>query len=116
MSDNTQPTPAGNDKFVIKKSYLIAAVALIATVFIFFIWEPFGKANPKPDDKTSTVHYNRDEPGKDQVLQEDYQPKVRSMLKQGMSIADISKETGLRRDVIKKIKREMDRAEKYADE
>lgn len=113
MNDNTQPTPATDDKFVIKKNYLIAVVALVATVFIFFIWEPFGAAKPKEDDKTSTVHYNRDENGKEQILQGDYEPKVRSMLKQGMSVAEISKETGLRRDVIKKIKKEMDRAEKY---
>lgn len=112
MSDTNKPTPLSNDKVIIKKSYLIAAVAFIATVFIFFIWEPFGSAKPTVEDKTETVKYNRDEPGKPQILQGNYEAKVRDMLKQGMTVNEISKETGLRRDVIRKIKKEMDEAEK----
>ena len=112
MSDETKPTPLSNDKFVIKKSYAIGLVALIATVFIFFIWEPFGSGKPEPDSKIKTAEYNRDEPGKPQILQGDYEGKVRSMLKEGMTINEISKETGLRRDVIRKIKKDMEKAEK----
>ena len=109
MSEETKPTPLSNDKFVIKKSYLIGAVALIATIFIFFIWQPFGADKPVADKK-STVKYNRDEPGKPQILQGNYEGKVRDMLEQGMTVNEISKETGLRRDVVRKIKKEMDAA------
>lgn len=109
MSEEIKPTPISKDKFVIKKSYLIGAVALIATIFIFFIWQPFGADKPV-DDKKATVKYNRDEPGKPQILQGDYEGKVRDMLEQGMTVNEISKETGLRRDVVRKIKKEMDKA------
>lgn len=111
MSEGIKPTPISDDKFAIKKTYLIALAALVATVFIFFIWEPFGAEKPA-DDKKKTVKYNRDEPGKPQILQDNYEGKVRDMLKQGMTVNEISKETGLRRDVVRKVKKEMEAAEK----
>ena len=56
-----------------------------------------------------------DAPVKDQVLQKDYKDKVSEMLDSGKSVNQISKETGIRKDVIRKIKKEKTKADKGDD-
>jgi hypothetical protein len=54
----------------------------------------------------------KDIPVKQQIIQKDYKEKIREMLDSGQSIRDISKKTGMRKDEIRKIKKDKDAAEK----
>jgi hypothetical protein len=54
----------------------------------------------------------KDIPVKQQIIQKDYKDKIRELLDSGESVASISKQTGIRKDEIRRIKKEMKDAEK----
>lgn len=56
----------------------------------------------KPDSREG---FHRDEKTSEQVLNKDYTFKIQQMLDSRMSVAEISRETGLRKYVIRKIKK-----------
>jgi len=100
--ENLTNTNSSDSVVIINKSKLkwgIVGLVLLLIIGVFFFWEPFGSSSPKPKES-----FHRDEKTDEQILHKDYTYKVRQMLDSGMSVAEISRETGLRRDVIRKIK------------
>ena len=90
-----------------KKKYLIiGAIVIVVIALIFFYRQPSCKytGQQKPEVKEPLFH--RDEPVKPQIFQGDYKEKVREMLDSGKSVMQISKETGIRIDVVRKIKKQ----------
>ena len=51
-------------------------------------------------------------PAKQQIIQKDYKDKIRELLDSGESVMSISKETGVRVDEVRKIKKEWKQAQK----
>ena len=100
---NEEQNRTPTDEFTIKKSKLKWSVlTTFAVLFIgmFFLWEPFDSSKPE-----SKEGFHRDEETSEQVLNKDYTFKIQQMLDSGMSVAEMSRETGLRKDVIRKIKK-----------
>ncbi|MCS6934576.1 MAG: helix-turn-helix domain containing protein [Chitinophagales bacterium] len=56
--------------------------------------------------ETTPTSFQRDEKVENQILREDYRNKVIDMLRRGMSVSEISQQTGLRKDLIRQIKKE----------
>lgn len=106
MEDTTKTQiPVGEPTPPAKKPWLkwVVAAALAGLAFFYF----FGnKETGRQGSEPKKAVYHRDEPGQDQVLQSDYKEKILEMLDSGMSVNAISKETGIRRDVIRKLKKE----------
>ena len=80
---------------------LLVLGSLIAGV-VFFYPRTVAK-EPVIEKKEPAFH--RDEPAKDQILQDDYKQKVHEMLDSGKNVREVSRETGLRKDVVRKIKK-----------
>jgi hypothetical protein len=104
MAEEVKPEPAGNSisfrkSKLITGAVIIAVLALLALVFI--PKKDADKASPKKEHT-----FNRDEPAQEQILQEDFKEKIHEMLDSGMTVGQISRETGVRRDVVRKIKKE----------
>ncbi|MBK7149923.1 MAG: hypothetical protein IPH78_14230 [Bacteroidetes bacterium] len=102
-NDNTTATkPKGNRPLMWASLLLIIVAAL-------FLW------NPWSEKKESTVEqepaFHRDEPVQEQILEADYRQKIEEMIDSGKTVAEISKETGLRKDLIRKIKKEKGKTE-----
>lgn len=83
---------------------VLVAVAMAVAVFIFFRKNTNGDALPAAVEKTE-AHYKRDEPTEKQIYQTDYKQKVQEMLDSGKSVREVSRETGIRKDVVRKIKK-----------
>lgn len=104
MAEEVKPEPA-SDSVTIKKSKLIAGAAIIAVIAVLaFVFIPKKNSNRAPEKKEHV--FNRDEPAQEQILQKDFKEKIHEMLDSGMSVGQISRETGVRRDVVRKIKKE----------
>ena len=105
MEEEIKAETCANNSVTIKKSKLIAGTVIIAVIavlaFVFMPKKDADKASPKKERT-----FNRDEPAQEQILQEDFKEKIHEMLDSGMTIVQISRETGVRRDVIRKIKKE----------
>jgi hypothetical protein len=88
-----------------KKSRLLIILlvlgSLIAAIVFFF---PRTAAKDTGGERKEPL-FHRDEPVKEQILQEDYKEKVHEMLDSGKNIGEVSRETGLRKDVVRKIKK-----------
>ena len=80
-------------------------VILFAAVAIFFFNRSTDKIVPEPPKKPEPA-FHRDEPTEKQIFQEDYKTKVREMLDSGKTPMEISKETKIRIDEVRKIKKE----------
>ena len=65
-----------------------------------FLQELFDSSKPE-----SKEGFHRHEKTSEQVLNKDYTFKIQQMLDSRMSVAEISRETGLRKYVIRKIKK-----------
>jgi len=105
MAEEIKPQPDSNDTVTIKKSKLIVGVVVIVVLAaLAFILMP--KQDGGTTDKERKAAFHRDEPAQEQILQEDFKEKIGEMLDSGMTIGQISRETGVRRDVIRKIKNE----------
>ena len=89
------------------KVYWIAGivVVLLIVVGIFYTNRSSDKIVSEPAKKKEPV-FHRDEPTEKQIFQEDYKAKVREMLDSGKSPMEISKETKIRIDEVRKIKKE----------
>jgi hypothetical protein len=66
-------------------------------------------ADGKPLPPPPVPKIQKDIPVKQQIIQKDYKDKVKEMLDSGKSVREISKETGMRKDEIRKIKKEYDK-------
>ena len=104
LQTTLDPTPGSKTKL-----WLAAGISLlIIGLFLFF----------KPSDKTKSEapaiepKFHRDEPTKGQIYQNDYKEKIGEMIDSGKKVGEISRETGIRRDEIKRIKKEKTQATK----
>ena len=104
-TENQKPETEPSGLWSNKKSRLLIILmvigGLIAALVLFF---PRSAAEPTIEKKEPLFH--RDEPVKEQIFQGDYKEKVREMLDSGKSVMQISKETGIRIDVVRKIKKQ----------
>lgn len=112
MEIPTPPTPPVLPKdeqgsIRIKRStvFLVLGGALI--IWLLFFWKPWGEAPTVKSPGTSNPTFKRDEPTKPQIFQSDYEEKIKDLLNQGKSVAEISNETGVSRKEIRRIKKAM---------
>jgi len=89
------------------KVYWISGIVivLLIAIGIFYTNRSSDKIVSEPVKKKEPV-FHRDEPTEKQIFQEDYRAKVREMLDSGKSPMEISKETKIRIDEVRKIKKE----------
>ena len=86
--------------------FIIASIAVFVLVgAILFYNRSTDKNVPEPEKKKAPL-FHRDEPAVKQIMQDDYKEKVREMLDSGKSAMDISKETKIRIDEVRKIKKD----------
>lgn len=95
----------------LKRNLIIAGLVIAVAVFQFFSWRESHQSKNNEAEKSESL-LKRDEPVKEQIFQGDFENKVREMLDSGKTVAEISKETGIRKDVIRKIKTEKGKAVK----
>lgn len=100
---NTEAEQPPVAKSNVKRNLIIAGLIIAVAVFQFFSWRESHKSKGEEPAKSESL-LKRDEPVKEQIFQGDYENKVREMLDSGKTVAEISKETGIRKDVIRKIK------------
>ncbi len=88
-----------------KKKWLLLLTLLggVIAAVVFYLPHSTGKEAPVEEKKEPLLH--RDEPTKDQIYQEDYKDKIHEMLDSGKSVGAVSRETGIRKDVVRKIKK-----------
>jgi len=107
-SNNLQPDKTPSPYSNLKRNLIIGGLILAVILFQYFSWRA---SHQQPDgekiEKKEPL-FHRDEPVKEQIYQEDYQAKIKEMLDSGKSVMEISKETGIRRDVVRKIKKDKD--------
>lgn len=96
------PAPSSN----LKRNLVLSGIILAVIVFQFFSWQSKNQHPEKQNTEKKEPLFHRDEPVKEQIFQEDYEAKVREMLDSGKSVMQISRETGIRIDVVRKIKKE----------
>jgi len=106
------PTPENPAKEVVKpkskvRLYAIAAILMLLLVAgaIFYLNRSDAKIVPEPEKKKAPL-FHRDEPTVKQIMQDDYKEKVREMLDSGKTVMEISKETRIRVDEVRRIKKE----------
>lgn len=104
---NPAPPTAGPDKPAKKTGiYWIAGiVVLMVAAAAFYFNRSSDKIVPETEKKKTPV-FHRDEPTEKQIFQGDYKEKVREMLDSGISPMEISKETKIRIDEVRRIKKE----------
>ena len=98
------PTPSTN----LKRNLIIGGLILAVMVFQYFSWRATQQQPEEQKTEKKEPLFHRDEPVKQQIFQEDYKAKVREMLDSGKSVMEISRETGIRIDVVRKIKKGKD--------
>ena len=86
--------------------YLVAALFVILAAGVVFYFNRTDTKNVPETEKKKEPLFHRDEPTVKQIMQSDYKEKVREMLDSGKSVMEISKETRIRIDEVRKIKRE----------
>ncbi len=109
MEEEQKPAEPEDGHVKIKKTYLLwGGIVLVAGIALFFILKP--SSTEKSSLKPPT--YQRDEPTQPQIMKEDFQQKIQEMIDSGMTVNEISRETGVRKDLIRKIKKEKAAAQK----
>jgi hypothetical protein len=87
-----------------KRKWLITLVILGSIIAALVFFFPRSAANDASGEQKKEPLLHRDEPTKEQIFQEDYKDKVHEMLDSGKSVKEVSRETGIRKDVVRKIK------------
>ena len=86
--------------------YLVIGIfVLLVAGAVFYFNRSESKIVPEPEKKKEPL-FHRDEPTVKQIMQSDYKEKVREMLDSGKSVMEISKETRIRIDEVRKIKKD----------
>ncbi|HRG88399.1 MAG TPA: hypothetical protein PLW44_05220 [Chitinophagales bacterium] len=99
-------TPLNPQPVKPKSKWPIIGLAVIAVAIgLFVLFKPSASSTSagKPAQKEPLLH--RDEPTKGQIFQEDYKDKVKELLDSGKNVSEVSRETGIRKDVVRKIKK-----------
>lgn len=104
------PTPENKPAEVItvkktKVYWITGAMVILLAATVFFFIHGSNKATAEPEKKPAPL-FHRDEPTEPQIFQGDFKAKVREMLDSGKSVMEISKETKIRIDEVRKIKKE----------
>ena len=90
------------------RNYLLIVLAVMALVVaVYFLAKPKAESSSPAESEKKETLYNRDEPAEQQIYQDDYKQKIMELIDSGKTVGEISRETGVRRDVIRKIKKEM---------
>ena len=97
-------TPASSSN--LKRNLIIGSLILAVIVFQYFSWRSTQQQPSEQKTEKKEPLFHRDEPVKRQIFQDDYKAKVREMLDSGKSVMEISRETGIRIDVVRKIKKQ----------
>lgn len=108
MDNSNEKLEATNElpKSPDRKYWIIAGVAVIILALVLILKpKPGNESSTEPEKKESL--YKRDEPAEQQIYQDDYKQKVMELIDSGKTVGEISRETGIRRDVIRRIKKEM---------
>ncbi len=105
MTENQDMQKDAIQKPVKRNRALMWASLLVIIVAALFLWKPFSRGSI--DDAKQEPLLQRDESTQEQILQPDFRQKIEEMIDSGKTIAEISRETGIRRDVVRKIKKEM---------
>lgn len=94
---------------------VLSVLSMLGVKAYHFVQNTFG-APPVAVDATGAPlpapKIQKDVPVKQQIIQKDYKEKIREMLDSGQSVREISKKTGIRKDEIRKIKKDQDAAAK----
>ncbi len=101
QSPTPAPSPPGR-----KRNIIIAVLVVVVIALLLLLRQQFGKGDTESEPVKKEPLFHRDEPAKEQIFQGDYEEKVKELLDSGKSVAEISRVTGIRRDVIRKIKKE----------
>jgi hypothetical protein len=106
-SPSPQNPPAEAVKPKLKTGFFVIGGILVLLVAgaIFYFNRSETKIVPEPEKKKEPL-FHRDEPTVKQIMQSDYKEKVREMIDSGKSVMEISKETKIRVDEVRRIKRE----------
>lgn len=105
------PTPQNQASEVVKPRmnlrmyWVIGVFVLLIGAAVFYFNRGSDKNVPEAPKKQQPL-YHRDEPAEKQIFQDDYKAKVRELLDSGKSVMEISKETHIRIDEVRKIKKE----------
>ncbi len=105
--DRPQAPVVEKDTVKVKKRTLFLALSLVVLVWLLFFWKPWGDAKTVKSPGSSNTTFQRDEPTKPQIFQADYEEKIKDLLNEGKSVAEISNETGVSRKEIRRIKKAM---------
>lgn len=104
----TNPEPPKNvEGGGFKKGRLIWIGVVGLLLVALFFWHPFTSTPNFPAPEKKEPAFKRDEPTKPQIFQPDYEEKIKDMINAGKTVAEISKETGVSRKEIRRIKKEM---------
>lgn len=116
VSDGAKICPYCGVKLPNKKRYLmrlysriaIAAVLVGACIFFYisFSGSAPGSSAKQNNGLPASPRVQPDKPVKEQIVQKDYKEKIQEMLDSGLSVREISKQTGIRPDEIRKIRKE----------
>lgn len=113
VSEEAKICPNCGVKTPSKKRHQRGLYLTIAIVLTFLAGGAYGyyRVTAPPDmpagkNTAAPAKIQKDVPVKEQILQKDYKEKVGEMLDSGKSVGQISKETGLKRKEIRKIKKE----------
>jgi hypothetical protein len=106
----TQPTDTGSnaplpEKKGNSKFFLAGAAVVLALIACLAFYVHNHSNKPHTEDKKEPA-FHRDEPVEPQIFQPDYKQKVKEMLDSGHTVREVSKETKIRKDEVRKIKRE----------
>jgi hypothetical protein len=109
--DTESPTPEKPAAEAVKPPkrrgiFIAASIAVLLFVAIIFFFNRNSATNVPAPEKKKEPAFHRDEPTEKQIFQVDYKQKVREMLDSGKSAMEISKETKIRIDEVRRIKKE----------
>ena len=103
MEPTNQPTPSSGLPSPNRNKMIAVGAALLFIGAYFFVKPSTEPTKEKPEKEAK---FHRDEPTKDQIFQSDYKEKISEMIDSGKSVMEISKETGVRIDEVRKIKKQ----------
>ena len=109
MDNQVSNTPNKTEQAVVPKKpkkYFVAGAVLVLIIGAIFSFSHFSHKNGPPVEKKPEPAFHRDEPTEKQIFQDDYKKKVKELLDSGNSVREVSKQTKIRKDEVRKIKKE----------
>ena len=88
------------------KFYFVLGATVVLIIGTILAFSHFSHKNGLPVEKKPEPAFHRDEPTEKQIFQDDYKKKVKELLDSGNSVREVSKQTKIRKDEVRKIKKE----------